>query len=125
MDSGSKTGLWTAIPYASMWACSIVFSLISDFLIRKKILSTATVRKVLILQTVFNTSYQEFLKIFNTISHLGPALCLLVIVIFVTNEKPQMNLTLGMFTLGVACMGALYSGFITNPQDIAPNFAGI
>ena len=77
MDSGSKTGLWTAIPYASMWACSIVFSLTSDYLIRKKILSTATVR-----------------KIFNTISHLGPALCLLVIVIFVTNEKPQMNLTL-------------------------------
>ena len=29
-----------------------------------------------------------------------------------------------MFTLGVAQMGALYSGFITNPQDIAPNFAG-
>ena len=77
MDSGSKTGLWTAIPYASMWACSIVFSLTSDYLIRKKILSTATVR-----------------KIFNTISHLGPALCLLVIVIFVTNEKPQINLTL-------------------------------
>ena len=46
MDSGSKTGLWTAIPYASMWACSIVFSLISDFLIRRKIFSTATVRKV-------------------------------------------------------------------------------
>ena len=33
-------------------------------------------------------------KIFNTISHLGPALCLLVIVILVTNEEPQMNLTL-------------------------------
>merc|ERR1719376_1388769 len=62
--------------------------------------------------------------IFNTISHLGPGLCLLVIVIFATNEKPHMNLTLGMFILGVACMGALYSGFITNPQDIAPNFAG-
>ena len=29
-----------------------------------------------------------------------------------------------MFTLGMAQMGALYSGFITNPQDIAPNFAG-
>ena len=33
-------------------------------------------------------------KIFNTISHLGPALCLLVIVILVTNEKPQVILTL-------------------------------
>ena len=64
------------------------------------------------------------IKIFNTISHLGPALCLLVIVIFATNEKPHMNLTLGMFILGVAMMGAAYSGFLTNTQDIAPNFAG-
>ena len=30
-----------------------------------------------------------------------------------------------MFTLGVALMGASFSGFVTNPQDIAPNFAGI
>ena len=48
MDSAGKTGLWTAIPYASMWASSILFSLASDFLIRRKILSTAIVRKVLI-----------------------------------------------------------------------------
>ena len=56
MDSGSKTGLWTAIPYASMWACSIVFSLVSDFLIRKKILSTATVRKVLMINILYTLS---------------------------------------------------------------------
>jgi hypothetical protein len=47
MDSAGKTGLWTAIPYASMWASSILFSLASDFLIRRKIISTAIVRKVL------------------------------------------------------------------------------
>ena len=29
-----------------------------------------------------------------------------------------------VFTIGVSLEGALYSGFITNPQDIAPNFAG-
>jgi len=107
MDSTSKTGLWTTIPYACMWGCSLAFSLTSDFLIRKNILPTGVVR-----------------KIFNTISHLGPALCLLVIVIFATNDKPHMDLTLAMFIIGVACMGGLYSGFITNPQDIAPNFAG-
>ena len=33
-------------------------------------------------------------------------------------------ITLVLFTIAVGCMGALYSGFITNPQDIAPNFAG-
>ena len=46
MDSTSKTGLWTTIPYACMWGCSMVFSFFSDFLIRKNILSTAVVRKV-------------------------------------------------------------------------------
>ena len=122
MDSTSKTGLWTTIPYACMWGCSLAFSLTSDFLIRKNILPTAIVRKVGL--TLISIILIMIIKIFNTISHLGPALCLLVIVIFATNEKPHMNLTLGMFILGVACMGALYSGFITNPQDIAPNFAG-
>ena len=64
------------------------------------------------------------IQVFNTISHLGPALCLLGIVLGVTNENKEETLTLVLFTIAVACMGALYSGFITNPQDIAPNFAG-
>ena len=36
----------------------------------------------------------------------------------------RLTLTLAMFTLGVGCNGALYSGWIINTQDIAPNFAG-
>lgn len=65
-----------------------------------------------------------YAQIFNTISHLGPALCLLAIVLGVSNEDKQETLTLAMFTLAVACMGAFYSGFAINPLDIAPNFAG-
>ena len=67
---------------------------------------------------------KNYFQIFNTISHLGPALCLLGIVLGVTNEDKKETLTLVLFTIAVGCMGALYSGFITNPQDIAPNFAG-
>ena len=124
MDSTSKTGLWTTIPYACMWGCSLAFSLTSDFLIRKNILPTGVVRKVICIIFIIFMILILNIKIFNTISHLGPALCLLVIVIFATNDKPHMDLTLAMFIIGVACMGGLYSGFITNPQDIAPNFAG-
>ena len=68
-----------------------------------------------------------------------------MIVLFVSNAEPKMNFTLVMFTIGVSCMGGLYSGWITNPQvghnplqkkkmnctterftpqDISPNFAG-
>ena len=88
---------------------AICFGTSSNFSVkpRKKYLSTEWTRKV-----------------FNSLSHLGPATSLLVIVLFVSNEDKKETLTLAMFTLAVACMGALYSGFITNPQDIAPNFAG-
>jgi len=107
MKTSTSVGIWTAIPYGSMWITANIFGIISDLLIRKNILSTGVSR-----------------KIFNTISHLGPALCLLGIVLGVTNENKEETLTLVLFTIAVACMGALYSGFITNPQDIAPNFAG-
>ena len=107
MDSGSTTGLWTAIPYGTMWITSILVSFITDYLIRNKILSTAVVRKCS-----------------NSLAHLGPTTCLLMIVIFVSNSNLMMNFTLVMFTVGVGCMGALYSSWIINTQDIAPNFAG-
>ena len=32
------------------------------------------------------------------------------------NEDLRMNFTLAMFTVGVGCMGALYSSWIINPQ---------
>ena len=107
MNSSTKTGLWTAIPYGTMWLTSVVLSFSTDYLIRHKILSTAVVRKCC-----------------NSLAHLGSSTCLLIIVIFVTNSKQMMNLTLAMFTVGVGCMGALYSSWIINTQDIAPNFAG-
>lgn len=107
MDTSTAIGIWTAIPYGSMWATANIFGFISDFLIRREYLPTGITR-----------------KIFNTISHLGPALCLLALVLAISNEDKQESLTLALFTLAVACMGALYSGFICNPQDIAPNFAG-
>ena len=107
MNSSSKTGLWTAIPYGTMWVASVLISLLTDYLIRNNILSTAVVRKCS-----------------NTLAHQGPTICLLMIVIFVTNSNLMMNFTLVMFTVGVGCMGALYSSWIINSQDIAPNFAG-
>ncbi|XP_023338852.1 sialin [Eurytemora carolleeae] len=107
MEKSSVIGLWTAIPYFSMWLCGFVFSFICDFLIKWNILSVKNSR-----------------KLFNTLSQTGPAICLLIIVLSVSNEEPNLELTLAVFTIGVSLEGALYSGFITNPQDIAPNFAG-
>ena len=33
MNSGSKTGLWTAIPYGTMWLTSVLVSFITDYLV--------------------------------------------------------------------------------------------
>ena len=107
MNSGSRTGLWTAVPYGTMWVVSVLISLTTDHIIRNNLLSSAVVRKCN-----------------NTLAHLVPTACLLMIVILVTNSNLMMNLTLVMFTVGVGCMGANYSGWISNTQDIAPNFAG-
>lgn len=109
MKDSTTVGIWSAVPYATMWACSIVFSITSDYLIRTNKLSTAVVRKSM-----------------QTISQLGPAICLLVLGLYVSNENKAdtLTLTLAMFTTAVGALGALYSGWITNPQDIAPNFAG-
>ena len=99
MNSGSRKGLWTAIPYGTMWIVSLVISFTADKIIKKNILSTAVVR-----------------KISNTLAHIGPSVCLMMIILFVSNESKKMTLTLAMMTVGVGCMGALYSAWITNPQ---------
>ena len=107
MNTGARKGLWTAIPYGTMWIVSVVLSFVSDALIRKKVLRTVVARKIC-----------------NTIAHIGPALSLLLIVLLVTNDSLKMEFTLAMFIFGVGCNGALYSGWMINCQDIAPNFAG-
>ena len=78
---------------------SLVISYVADTLIKKHILPTAVVRKVA-----------------NTLAHIGAAACLALITVVVTNDDPQMTFTLAMFTVGVGCMGALYSSWIINTQ---------
>merc|ERR1719347_104120 len=109
MEDSTTVGIWSSVPYATMWGCSILFSLIADFLIRTNKLSTAVVRKV-----------------FDGLSKWVPILTLLTLVLAVTNDNKDdtLVLTLFMFTMAVGAMGGLYSGWITNPQDISPNFAG-
>ena len=92
-------GLWTAIPYGTMWLVSLAISWLSDTVIKRGLVRTVVVRKVA-----------------NTAAHIGAAVCLSLIILVVDNEDLRMNFTLAMFTVGVGCMGALYSSWIINPQ---------
>lgn len=106
-SDSSTIGLWTSLPYLGMWISSLVFASICDVIIKKKWVTTATAR-----------------KIFNTLSQSGPATCLLIITFSVSVENTMLTLTLGLFILCVTLQGGLYSGWMVNSQDIAPNFAG-
>ena len=83
MNTGSKKGLWTAVPYGTMWLVSLIVSYVSDTCINKNILRTVTVR-----------------KISNSLAHIGPAVCLLLIILVVDNTHLKMTFTLAMFTVG-------------------------
>ena len=86
-----------------MWGFAIIVSFLADQAISKNFLRTGIVR-----------------RISNTIAHSGTAFCLIGICFTGCNQTA----TIVLLTLAITMQGALYSGFFTNPLDIAPNFAG-
>lgn len=93
----------SALPYLGMWIFSLIISKVGDTLIQKNIMSTGAVRKTA-----------------NTISQVGPGVCLLVIT-FVQCDRTT---TVALFFVAVTLQGGIYTGFMVNHIDIAPNFAG-
>ncbi|XP_063843132.1 putative inorganic phosphate cotransporter [Scylla paramamosain] len=98
-----SNALLNALPYLGMWIFSLVISKVGDTLIQKNIASTGVVRKTA-----------------NTISQLGPAACLIGIT-FLHCDRTS---TIALFTLATTLQGGIYTGFLINHIDIAPNFAG-
>jgi len=99
-----SNALLSALPYLVMWMFSIVISQVADWLNRQKIATITTIRKAA-----------------NTISHGGPAVCLIA----VAYAGCDPFVTMVLLTLAVGLQGAVYSGYMVNHLDIAPNFAGI
>lgn len=93
----------SGLPYLGMWIFSLVVSLTGDTLRKKAILSTQTVRKVA-----------------NTIGHIGPAVCLLCLSLVECDR----GATIALFFIAISLQGGIYTGFMVNHVDIAPNFAG-
>lgn len=99
-----KNALLSSLPYLVMWILSLVLSAVSDILIKKKVLTLNTSR-----------------KLFNTIGHWGP-MCALIALGYVT--KGHIELAVGLLTLAVGINSATYLGFQVNHIDLAPNHAG-
>jgi len=99
-----SNAILSSLPHLVMWIFSLLIAQIADWLSRHQLVSVTTIRKTA-----------------NTISHAGPAVCLIIVSFVGCNSI----LTMALLTLAVGLQGAIYSGFMVNHLDIAPNFAGI
>ncbi|RXG50903.1 hypothetical protein Avbf_05174 [Armadillidium vulgare] len=59
-------------------------------------------------------------KLATLIAHGGPGICLLSLSLVECNR----NLTVTLIFVAISLQGGIYSGWLINAIDIAPNFAG-
>lgn len=97
-------GFLSALPFLAMWLCSLVYSIVADYLISRNILSIKWTRKLV-----------------NSMGQYGPAVCLAI----AAYTGCDRVLTVTLLTIGVGMNGGIYSGFKINHLDISPTYAGI
>lgn len=98
-----SNGFLSSLPYLAMWLMAMVFAFIADYLIRKDVSITIT------------------RKIMNSIGQYGPAITLLA----VGYCDSSLVMSVVLFTIGMGCNGAIYSGFKINHLDLSPKYAGL
>lgn len=99
----SENAILTALPFLCMWIFSLALSKILDTLRAKKIISTTFARKTGTL-----------------IACLIPMGCFIILCYI----GCQRTLAVVLMTIAVTSVGGMFSGFLSNHIDIAPNFAG-
>ena len=99
-----ENGLYSSLPFLTMFLVAQVVGFISDFIIKRKYLGVTNVR-----------------KLFTVIAAYGPAIFIVVASYSGCDEV----LVVIWFTVGLGVMGTFYSGFKVNNLDLAPNYAGV
>ncbi|XP_060522418.1 putative inorganic phosphate cotransporter isoform X2 [Cylas formicarius] len=98
----ADNGIWSSIPYVSMYVISMFCGWFCDWLIRKDYLSVTMARKY-----------------FTTVASVGPAIFLVAASYSGCNRA----LSITMFTTAMGFMGAFYCGMKINALDLSPNYA--
>lgn len=93
----------SSIPYFTMWVFSMILSKSLDVLRGKKKITTTTARKISTL-----------------ISSIIPLICFLTIC-YSGNDRTLVTV---LMTVAITAIGGMFSGYLSNHIDIAPNFAG-
>uniref|UniRef100_A0A1B0FMP5 Major facilitator superfamily (MFS) profile domain-containing protein n=1 Tax=Glossina morsitans morsitans TaxID=37546 RepID=A0A1B0FMP5_GLOMM len=99
----TSNAMASAMPYFPLLIFSIVLGKILDTLKAKEKITTTTAR-----------------KISTTIASVIPMSCLLILCYIGCRH----TWAVAIMTIGIISMGAMFSGFLSNHIDIAPNFAG-
>lgn len=86
-----------------MWICTMIFGVISDWLIKSEKISITNSR-----------------KLFTTLSFAIPGLFLVA----ASYSGCDRTLAVAMFCVAMAFKGAYYSGMKANALDLSPNYAG-
>lgn len=86
-----------------MWILIIVFSWISDYINTRDLMSKTNQRKM-----------------WNSVAHWGGALALIFLYLFDTSVIGAIIL----LTTSLSLNSGVFTGFLTNHIDLAPNFAG-
>lgn len=98
-----ENAVFTATPFLTLWFFSIFISKTLDTLRSKSIITTTTARKIATL-----------------IASFVPMCCLLALCYIGCNKMGAVVIA----GIGVTSIGAMFSGFLSNHIDLAPNFAG-
>jgi MFS transporter, ACS family, solute carrier family 17 (sodium-dependent inorganic phosphate cotransporter), other len=98
-----ENGFYSSLPYVAMWISTMIFSVISDAIVNKKLLSITNSR-----------------KLFTTLSFAIPGAFLVA----ASYGGCDRVIAVTLFTFAMAFMGAYYSGMKVNALDLSPNFAG-
>ena len=98
-----SNGLLSALPYLTMWICSVVTSCLADWMITRGFMSRTNVR-----------------KLGTTIASLGPG----AFVMGASYAECDRTTVVLMFTLGTTLMGTFYPGMKVNALDLSPNYSG-
>lgn len=99
-----ENGLYSSLPYVTMFICAQITGVVSDMCIKRNWVSITNVR-----------------KFFTAVAAIGPG----AFIMAASYAECDRMLVVVMFTVGMGFMGMFYSGIKVNTLDLAPNYSGV
>ncbi|XP_017047798.2 sialin [Drosophila ficusphila] len=98
-----SNGLYSSLPYVTMWIMSLVSGCVADQMIKRNWMNTTNTRKVM-----------------TALAAFGPA----VFMVAASYAGCDRALVVTCFTICMGLMGTYYAGMKLTPLDLSPNYAG-